>query len=120
MTKLDKLPSLIDQFVSDPAARAGAEAAIRKWIADQASMIRDLGPVRRLRCFALVTTARTSPHLISVEFAAPDDSAHTLVIHTDGRHDVRGQQPHTVDLAAGIKLLALLADELGVPVRLQP
>lgn len=120
MTKFDKLPYLISQFVPDAAQQAGVEETIRRWIANQADAIRDLCPADELRCFALVTNAKDSQHLISVEFAAPDDSNHILLIRTGERHDVRGQQPRTVDLAAGIKLLALLADELDVPVTLQP
>lgn len=120
MAKLDLLPHLINQFAPNPSQQPGIEEGLRRWIANQADAIRDLCPAKKLRCFARVINARSSPHLISVEFAAPDDSNRTLLIHTNGRHDLGGNSPHTVDLAAGLKLLALLADELGVAVRLQP
>lgn len=90
-----------------------------RWVKEQAGYMRGLCPPKRLRCFALVTTGRNRPHMIAVEFAAPDDTYSAITIQCTGCHDVRGRAPQTVSLAAGIKLLALLTDELKVAVTLQ-
>lgn len=108
------------EFVAERQDSPFTAEQIGQWIDAQAACVRELCRPDRLRCFAAVMRPAVQPHMISIEFAAPDDRYHSILLHCDGGHDLTGRVVRTLDVAAGIKLLTLLADELKVPVRLQP
>lgn len=120
MTKSEKYQKAVPVLAPDAPHPAEIVAELGAWIREQAAVARELCPPKNLRCFALVTNGATGPEMISLEFAAPDNSHHSILIHADGLHDLRGRAPHVIGLAAALRLLTLLADELRVPVRLQP
>lgn len=120
MNTPEKYLDVVHWFTPDAPRCEETARAVHQWVRAQAAHVRTLCPPKRLRCFALVTSRRIDPQMISVEFAAPDDSYYAITIHCSGPHDVRGDLPRTISLGAGIKLLALLADELKVAVTLQP
>jgi hypothetical protein len=115
----DKYFDAAEWFAPDQPQSAEVATELHKWVRAQAEHVRSLCPTKRLRCFALLTCGRSHPHMINVEFAAPDDSYRVVTIQCSGRHEVRDNVPQTINLAAGVKLLALLTDELKVTVKLQ-
>lgn len=119
MRTSDRYHEFVHWFAPETPDCPEIAASLLRWVKAQAEHVRTLCPPKRLRCFALVTSGRHRPHMISVEFAAPDDTCYSITIQCSGLHDVRGGIPQTASLAAGIKLLTLLTDELKVAVTLQ-
>lgn len=104
----------------DRTRQAQIAPQLRAWAEGEARAIRELGAIERLRCYVYITKPMADGELVCCEFAAPGGRNHIVTVASSGRNAFFGQRPHTIGFAASIKLVALLAKEIGMPVTLHP